>query len=461
MFWRINFNSFGTEDARDAYIAEYPELGLNETYVPEPILQYLEMRQAFYYGVDRYQAAVGVVKTFIPASTYMSSQYFLDAESGLSIRGTEVGAAVESDFAGTSYGYFPDAATDLFKQALTKALDDGFYADYDADTATAANPYVIDILFTYHTPDHVDRAAFVNYIGGVYETLLQDTDRNVVIELEIRAVAFPDHYNDYLQVAATDMGIGAISGSLLDAPSFLDIFSDNNDGGFTMNWGIDTHTANIPITFTYEGEVVSEMWSYNAIARALNGKTYIKDGVIQEYWDSEAQVVDAYLDMAGTTLDTSSDGAALMETILGMTEAEMATDLGVPTINATVVVGVDGSNYLYVISEETGQFELVETVSLITDVLDAVTAHAGYGADVLYVTVANLLDTDALVAADLYAIHMGWSTLDELWAAAGVPDGMLQYAEAYFVTWDGNYGTWDDIYIVYHIGNYFIGVAWL
>ena len=459
--WRININGFGTETARDAYIAQYPELGLDETFVPEPILSYLEMRQALYYGVDRYEAAVNVVKTFVPASTYMTAMYFLDAESGLSIRGFDAGQAVEDDFAGTSYGYFPDAATASFKAAFTKALADGFYADYSTGTWTEANPYVIEILFSYHTPDNLARAAFVNYIAGLYEELLMDDERHVVIEFEIRPVAFPDHYNDYLQVAATDMGIGAIQGSLLDAPSFLDVFSDDNHGGFTMNYGIDTHTANIPITFTYDGELVTELWSYNAIAIALNGKTYIKDGVIQEYWDTEAAVIDAYLDMAGTTLVSSSDGAALMASILGMTEAEYATELDVPTVNATVVVGADGSNYLYVITEETGQFELVDSLALITDVATAITVHADYGADVLYAETAVKLVDDAAVAADLYAIDMGWATLADLWAAAGVPASMEMYAEAITVHWNGIYGEWDDIYVVYHIGDYYLGFAWL
>ncbi len=461
--WRLNFNMFGTEEARDAYIAQYPEIGLDETYVPEPILQYLEMRQALYYGVDRYTAAVEVVKTFLPATTYMSGMYFLDAESGLSIRGTEVGQAVETDFAGNSYGYFPDAATDLFKQAVTKALEDGFYADYDPATATEDNPYVIEFLFTYHTPDHVDRAAFVNYIVTEYENLLRDDERHIVTKFNVQAVAYPDHYDDYLMVGATDMGIGAISGSLLDAPSFLDVFNDDMAGGFTLNWGIDTHTPNIPITYTLNGEIVTEMWSYNAIAKALNMKTYIKDGVIQEYWDSEDAIIDAYLDMAGTTLASKTDGADLMQYIQGVTEEEKAAELEVDTVNAWVVVGEDGSNYLYIIAGESGQYEMVDQLSLFTDVLAAVTADAGYAPDG-YAADGYILADDAAVAADLYAQGMGWATLSDLFTAAGVPDAALDYAEAYSIHWDFNamgYGEWDDIYVVLHIGDYFIAWAWL
>jgi ABC-type oligopeptide transport system substrate-binding subunit len=463
--WRLNFNMFGTEANRDAYIAEHPEIGLDPTFVPEPILQYLEMRQAIYYGIDRETAAVDVVKTFLPATTYMSGMYFLDAESGLSIRGTAAGQAVEDDFAGDSYGYFPDAATSLFKQAVTKALADGFYADYDPATATAENPYEITFLFTYHTPDHVDRAAFVNYITTELEKLLVDDERHIAVKFDVRAVAYPDHYDDYLMVGATDMGIGAISGSLLDAPSFLDVFNDDMAGGFTLNWGIDTHTPNIPITYTLDGKLVTELWSYNAIAKALNGKTYIKDGVIQEYWDSEDAIIDAYLDMAGTTLDSKADGSAIMQYVMGKTPAELAAELEVDSVSAWTVTGADGSNFLYIVSGETGQYELVDQLSLFDNVVDAVTADAGYAPDG-YAKTATLLADDAAVAADAYAQGLGAATLADLFGAdnADVPTDAMDYAEAYSIHWDFNamgYGEWDDIYVVLHIGDFYIAWAWL
>ena len=58
---------------------------------------------------------------------------------------------------------------------------------------------------------------------------------------------------------ATDLGLGGISGSLLNAPSFLDVFSDDNRGGFTLSWGIDTSTANIVVGYdNLDGDYVYE-----------------------------------------------------------------------------------------------------------------------------------------------------------------------------------------------------------
>ena len=54
--WRLVTNQFGTTANRDAYIAKHPELGLSETFVPEPILMYKEFRQALFFGFDRISA---------------------------------------------------------------------------------------------------------------------------------------------------------------------------------------------------------------------------------------------------------------------------------------------------------------------------------------------------------------------------------------------------------------------
>ena len=51
--WRLNINSFGTEQERDSYIETHPNQPINEVWIPEPILSYLSMRQALYFGIGR------------------------------------------------------------------------------------------------------------------------------------------------------------------------------------------------------------------------------------------------------------------------------------------------------------------------------------------------------------------------------------------------------------------------
>ena len=102
------------------------------------------MRQALMYGFDRYHAAVEVVGTYLPAFTLFTSTYFLDGESGLSVRGGEAGAQLVEDFGGSSYGYFPDVALELFKEAVAKGIADGYYT-----AGTASNYEEVELLLTY------------------------------------------------------------------------------------------------------------------------------------------------------------------------------------------------------------------------------------------------------------------------------------------------------------------------
>jgi hypothetical protein len=446
--WRLMINSFGTEEARDAFIAEYPSIGLSEDFVPEPILSYLPMRQALYYGFDRYDAAVNVVKLYLPAHTLFAPTYFLDGESGLSVRGTEVGQAVVDDFGGSSNGFVPDAAVDLFKEAVAEAIADGFYQPGTAQAYTT-----IELVLTYSSSGNTSAQAMVAYIEQQYEELLVDDVNFINLDIVVNDVAFPGNYYDYMMVANTDLGIGGISGSLLNAPSFLDVFSDDNRGGFTLNWGIDTQTANIPVSYTnLDGEVVYEMWGYNALITALNEKVYVRDGQEQTAWLSEDDIVAAYVDMAGEEFAASEDGAELAQYVLGQTVEELADEEGFDSVIAKIVTTESGKAYLYVISVNGDDYEMVKQSALYTSleaVLNSVYPVA---------TINKQLTTDADVQADAYIqANYGYQTVAEMFEDNDAP---AAYAQAWNVTWGPTYnGT--DVYILLQIGDYFLQWVWL
>jgi ABC-type oligopeptide transport system substrate-binding subunit len=443
--WRLMINGFGTEEARDAYIAQYPELGLDETWVPEPILMYTEFKQALYYGFDRYEAAVNVVKTYLPAHTLFAPTYFLDGESGMSVRGTAAGAAVVETFGGDSNGYFPDAALALFKSAIADAIADGYY------TAGTASAYtVIELELYWASSGNTGAQAMVAEMIQQYETLLVDDVNFVRVVINENDVAFPGNYYDYMMVAKMDLGIGGISGSLLDAPSFLDVFNDDNKGGFTLNWGIDTHTPNIAVTYTnLEGVEVSEVWGYNALTAALNGNVYIKDGMQQVAWSTSASLIDAYLDMNGEALDSSADGTDLALYILGDTLVDLAADEGFDSLIATTVTTESGKNILYVISVEGSVYKLYGQFSLFTTAKAAIEDHSGY--DLVSTTI--MTDADILTNDYLISLATGFTTIAEYATDAGAP---VAFAEL----WATDFG-WQDAYIVLHIGDYYVGWLWL
>jgi len=449
--WRLMINSFGTEANRDAYIASHPDVGLSEDFVPEPILMYEEMRQALFYGFNRQYAAVDLVKTYLPAATLFTSTYFLDGESGLSVRGFPAGQAIVDDFSGDSFGFYPDAAKDLFVAAVTKGIADGYYT-----AGTSDNYTTIELVLTYASSGNTGAQAIVAELESEYEQYLVDDTNFVNIDIVVNDVAFPNNYYDYMMVANTDLGIGGISGSLLDAPSFLDVFCDDNRGGFTLNWGIDTSTANIPVAYhNLDGKMVYETWSFNAIVEALTTKVYIKDGVEQKAWTNERDLIDAYLDMSGELFGRSSDGTVIAEYILGDTLENIINDEGFDELDAQVVVSASGTSYLYLISKEGSNYEMYTQLSLFTTPGAAIMDHSGY-AD-YYVGSTGPL-TDSEIAANAYLGTgeggLGYSTIAEIATDAGSP---LEYTEIYAVDWNG----WSDGYVVLHIGDYYIGWLWL
>ncbi|MCK7489043.1 MAG: hypothetical protein MZU79_01445 [Anaerotruncus sp.] len=256
-----------------------------------------------------------------------------------------------------------------------------------------------------------------------------------------------------------DLGIGGISGSLLDAPSFLDVFCDDNRGGFTLNWGIDTSTPNIPVAYNnLDGIPVFERRSYNAIVEALTGRIYVRDGVEQQSWTDPDDLINAYLDMSGEVLDESSDGTELAGYVLGDTLENIAEEEEFDSLEAFIVVTEGGNNFLFVVSKEGNDYKLYNQAALFTTAAEAIQDDlSSYGAYVLGVATGPL--TDAEIAANAYiAANYGYLTLAEVAEDFDTP---VAYTEVWAITWSKGASSGADGYVLLHIGDYFIAVGWL
>lgn len=452
--WRLMINGFGTAAVRDAYDEANPGVGIDKTWTPEPILSYLAMRQALMYGFNRYYAAVELVKLYLPAATLFASTYFLDGESGISVRGTDAGQAIVTDFSGESYGYYPSAAVTLFKQAVAEAIADGYYT-----AGTASNYTTITLELYWASSGNTSAQMMVANLKEQYEALLVDDVNFVKIVINVNDVAFPGNYYDYMMIAKMDLGIGGISGSLLDAPSFLDVFCDDNRGGFTLNWGIDTSTPNIPVAYhNLDGNLVFEKWSFNALVEAITGRIYIKDGVEQAAWTNPEDLIDAYLDMNGDVRESSSDGSELAGYVLGDTLENIATDEGFDSLEGFIVITESGKNVLFVVSKSGLDYKLYNQSALFTSAEDAIQNDLDqYG---YTLNTATKLDEAGLVAnAYISGSYPTYTTIAAVAAAQGTP---AEYTEVWAINRSNSSGVaGNDAYVLLHIGNYFIAWYWL
>jgi hypothetical protein len=339
-------NGFGSQAAQ-LKASETYALGLDDEFIPEPILQYLEMRNAIMFGVDRnYLANTVVLGTRLPYVGLFQPTYFIDAESGLGVRGTAAGQAVIDNYSPETGGYVPDYATAQFVAAVAKGIAAG---DYSA--GTASNYEVITFDFRWASSGNTTGIAYVTALESQLEGILIDNVHYVKVDIVVTDVPFPDNYYDYMMIANCDLGLGGISGSLLDAPSFLDVFSEDNRGGFTLNWGIDTTTANIPVEYYDINNVLRvETWSFDALVSALNGKIYVVDGKEQKAFDNADAALKVYLELNGYATEGYATVAATEDLIDAFFSAadieELQSLFTLARIEFTQVTLADGAKLL-------------------------------------------------------------------------------------------------------------------
>ena len=264
--FRIMINGLKTiENQQD----QFPD----SSWVPEPILGNQNFKQAMYHAIDRQKLATDVLGTNMPSMYLFSDAYLVDAELGIQYRKTEQGLSVGEGLSPATHGYNFDAAKAYFDIALSELIEEGYYVP-----GTENNPTIIDIDFHIFSGSE-SQELMGAYLETAFEDAFQSETHNIKVDLHILAKDFPGIYYDYMMIGEFDLSIGGISGSTLDAASFLDTYSSDNRSGFTLNWGIDTSVAEIEVNYyDLDGVRHREMWSFDAICSVLNGEKYISAG---------------------------------------------------------------------------------------------------------------------------------------------------------------------------------------
>ena len=169
-----------------------------------------------------------------------------------------------------TYGYNVDAAKAYYQEALRETIDAGFYRTGDT----------IELSLLIFSGSE-GQALFGDFIKQTFEETFNDPDTGIKVVIEVEPTEFPAIYTNYMQVGEFDLSIGGISGSALNASSFLAQYRSDNVGGFTLNWGFDTNIPEIEVAYTdYNGVLVKELWSFDAIHQALQGPAEVKDGAL-------------------------------------------------------------------------------------------------------------------------------------------------------------------------------------
>lgn len=454
--WRLGINSLGTPELRDAYIDKHPELKLSNPYEPEPILMYQEMRQALYYAIDRLTMTGDGLMEFLPEGMVLSSQFYLSPYSHISYRDHEDASSLANEFLKDNYGFDVARATSLFKEAIGDAIDDGYY-----EAGTASNPTTITIYLNYESGYNTRITAMMESLENMVETYLVDDTHHVNVDLVLQNIAFPCCSTPPLRLGSFDLYLGAISGSLLDLPTYMETMRDDAFLSYPLNIGVNTTSPTIEISYTnHENTLVHERWSFNALVDALSGPIYIKDGNLQETFDTPSDLILALYTKERQILTyETTENQAFIPILKGQSTTSLATSLGVDEVYGLIASYTDDAEY-FILTKDEGQYKLYERFKIYADVNEAVETFVqeNYGMYNL-ISLSPILTDEALQQDPYLSEWYNFETLSEL---ADEYDVSLEYMKVYSATWSIYSGSsWSDVIILVKIDDYYLPIVWL
>ena len=242
------------------------QTGMDSTFEPEAILQYTEMKQALYFVLNRKGLVDDVLKIGVPQQHYFAEAYTLDPQSGSSWRLLNADNPY-NQLSPSTNGYSSAVALEYFKLAVDKAIEDGRY------TNNTVIPLEIAVLSTSQSFTDI-----ANYYKGNIENTFKYPEKGITVSVTVTPIEPDPFYDDHALVGAFDIALAGISGGMLDAGSFLDVFSSDNRGGFLLDWGFSTSVPNIEVTYMKNGVEVIEIFSYDALQSLLNRSVEVVNG---------------------------------------------------------------------------------------------------------------------------------------------------------------------------------------
>lgn len=449
--FKLLINGFGTEENRDSYINMYSENSISDTFVPEPILMYTEMKQALYSGLDRQTAVDNMNYVLVPEFTYFAPHYFI-SNDGLSIRSSQDGQALLDYFSQDTLGYDPDTALLLFKEAVSKAVSDGYY-----QAGTLENPTIIELEIAYVNSGNLMSQNTAEELKRQYEALFYDDVNHVKLEIILQPYDFSEYYHYFMLSANFDLGIGGISGSIITPPGFFEVFRDDNQSGFTMNYGIDTTTANILVRYmNNDGSARQEIWSFNALEKALFGPVQVVNGMESDSFYGITNLLNLYAQMDGYEIDTTTDvNPSFIAGLLGITLEDFLIENDIDSITGIHAITTTGEQIIYVIEETDNEMSLFAQYYLSETPLEALSYNQFFESS--FVDIGDSpLSEEELLSNTYFNNTYDLTSLEELLEYIDITLP-LDLVEIYEIEW--SYGS--DLYAFVKYEDLYIAIYWL
>lgn len=271
--WCMNFNSCD-ETEWEYYFGENGVVAKHEKknyWALKPLLSDPDFLDGVYFSIDRQTMEKKTGRT--AGMSPLSDAYAVDGESGLSYRNTEAGKSAIRDYTSVNaYGYDLATAKTLFQKAVARLEAKGVLTP-----GTEAEPTEIDFTMDWMY------TSIITQMGGDYKAYVEDAFNSACpkYKLVMQNVAYGDvDYNityNKVKTGDYDAMMGSISGSTLDACSFLSVYSSDStlNQGFHLNYGVRTDIVNEADPLVYDGK----SWSFDALYTASVGTAIVQNGL--------------------------------------------------------------------------------------------------------------------------------------------------------------------------------------
>ncbi|RJX25536.1 MAG: hypothetical protein C4537_04405 [Acholeplasma sp.] len=456
--WRLGINSLGTNDRREQFKEEYPDIAINMDYDLEPILMYDDMRQALYFGIDRLSLTNHMTLGYIPENRLISSQYALDP-SQVPYRSELLVSSHDDDYLQDTYGYDPDRAKAHFLEAISLAIHDGYYV-----AGTENSETIIELLLYYSSGGRASIVEMMENLESLYEAVLIDNEHHIKVDIVLFDVAFPSSYinPNIVQSGAYDLYFGGITGGLYDLANYMTIFSLNESNDLALSIGIDTSSPAIELSYNdIQGNTHHEFFSYDALLSSLLGVTYILDGDIQKDYDDAQSAISATYDMQGEIVDEITLNNNMLQAYTGKENAYYANIIDVDHVFGYLVEFNDDSKAFVIVSETEGRYQVYDQIKLFSSIEDTIQNYVANNFGPYYeLTDVTPMLTDLDVQNHPYLqTYYDFTTLSSI---ASEYEVSLNYLRVYSTTWYWSNGTlWTDVFLVIEVDGYYIPLDWL
>jgi oligopeptide transport system substrate-binding protein len=237
-----------------------------------PIMQYLEFRQALYFAVDRETFVTDVRAPGFPTHGMLGPVYYSSEQNPFSYRSSVAGQGVLAPFSPETYGYDPVRAKQLFDEAYALAVA-------NEDIVDGA---VVELEIVYADAETNHRMA--DWLQATVEAIFngEGAQKFRLVKNAVPGTQLTATGTGIWDTGNFDITFGGWQGLTFWAPGMLQVYSSGAGSAYMLEVGFETGSAVLEVDLA-RGKVAVQAWL--AELEAKETLTEIEEGYLDDFED--------------------------------------------------------------------------------------------------------------------------------------------------------------------------------